>query len=113
MADTTPGSGSPSGRLAVIGEAQAVAGLRSLGLDVFPLAAGEAAADRVTGLVEQGYSIIFYTAELALQLAPLLDKYRRSAVPSIVELPSGRGEPGASRLKDLVRRAVGTDVFAG
>ncbi len=100
----------PAGRVAAVGDQQVVAGLRALGLDFFPAGPGDAAAV-VERLAGQGYNVIFYTAECAPALAPLLEKHRRSAVPSIVELPSGPGSSGADRLKELVRRAVGADVF--
>jgi len=109
-ADRKSGIAGQHGRVAAVGKPEVVAGLRALGLDPFPAGPADAAAV-VERLAAQSYNIVFYTAECASALAPILEKHRRSAVPSIVELPSGPGSSGADRLKELVRRAVGADVF--
>jgi vacuolar-type H+-ATPase subunit F/Vma7 len=98
------------GRVAVVGERQAIAGFRAAGLDVF--AAGETDAEElVRGLIDRGYQVVFYTGELARPLSPLAERYRRDALPSIVGLPWGAGGPGIDRLRGIVKRAVGADVF--
>jgi len=97
--------------------------MRALGLDAFPAAADAGAAALVGRLVEQGYDVIFYTADLAPFLAPLLERHRRATVPAIMEISNFKSQIGnlkseiapprssSGRLKELLRRAVGADVF--
>jgi len=103
-------------RAAVVGDPQTVIAFQAAGLAVRPVGPGEDAAAAVTELIAEGYRVIFFTEELTGALAPVLERYRREAVPCLVALPVSAGPQtgkGAamSRLQDVVRRAVGTDLF--
>jgi vacuolar-type H+-ATPase subunit F/Vma7 len=61
--------------------------------------------------VRDGYRVIFFTEDLLPDLAPLLERHRHDATPCLVPLPVGGSRAGMDRLRDIVRRAVGADVF--
>ncbi len=97
--------------LAVVGRSDVIAPFRAAGLAAVPVEPGPGAAAAVQALIESGCRVVFYTEDLFPQLLPLLERYRRAAVPSLVALPVSAERYGIERLKDIVRRAVGADVF--
>jgi len=100
-----------SGQVAVIGRSDTVAAFRAAGLSVFSVRPGPEAADQVEKLVAGGYRVIFFTEDMFGSLEPVLEKYRKAAVPCIVALPTGGARQSVARLKEVVKRAVGADVF--
>jgi vacuolar-type H+-ATPase subunit F/Vma7 len=98
-------------QVAVVGRREAVAAFRALGLSTFPVEPGPAAAALVEKLVAMGYRVIFFTEDMFGPLGPVLERYRATAVPCIVALPEAGAGASIARLKDVVKRAVGADVF--
>jgi V/A-type H+-transporting ATPase subunit F len=108
-----PGSTTTTGpdRIAVVGSREKTVAFKAAGLAVFPVEENGEALERVEVLVEEGYRVVFFTEELFEVLKPALDRYRRAAVPCLVALPLGEGGRSVDRLKEVVRKAVGADVF--
>ena len=100
-----------TGRIAVVGNRETIVAFQAAGLAVFPVDAGPEAAERVEQLVEEGFRVVFFTEELFPHLAGVLDRYRKAAIPCLVALPLGGAQQSVARLKEVVRRAVGADVF--
>ncbi|MEO0085064.1 MAG: V-type ATP synthase subunit F [candidate division WOR-3 bacterium] len=101
----------PPSRAVVVGREEVVAPFRAAGLESVT-ADPTNAADRVKALVANGYAVIFYTADLTDSLVALIQHYSSLPEPSLVELPSGHlGSGGPGRLREIVRRAAGVDVF--
>jgi V/A-type H+/Na+-transporting ATPase subunit F len=101
----------PAGRVGVAGRPDVIAPFRAAGFAVFPVEPGPDAAARVEALIAAGLSVLFYTEDLAPHLAALIGRYSRSATPCLVMLPMGAEQRGFERLREMVRRAVGADVF--
>jgi V/A-type H+-transporting ATPase subunit F len=102
-----------SGRIAVVGNRETVVAFRAAGLSVHPVEAGPGAAAKVEELVVAGFKVIFFTEELFPHLAEVLERYRKQAVPCLVALPVSEGsQESVARLKEVVKRAVGADVFS-
>ncbi|MFO7650031.1 MAG: V-type ATP synthase subunit F [bacterium] len=97
--------------IAVAGRPEVVAPFRAAGLSALAVEPGPAAAAAVQALIDRGCRVVFFTEDLFPYLAPIIERYQRSAVPSLVSLPVGTQRLGVERLKDIVRRAVGADVF--
>jgi len=107
-----PGStDATAGRIAVVGSREKTVAFKAAGLAVFPIEENGDALERVEALVEEGYRVVFFTEELFEALQPALDRYRRAAVPCLVALPMGERGRSVDRLKEVVRKAVGADVF--
>jgi V/A-type H+/Na+-transporting ATPase subunit F len=101
----------PAGRVGVAGRPDVIAPFRAAGFAVFPVEPGPDAGARVEALIESGLSVLFYTEDLSGHLAGLIGRYSRSATPCLVMLPMGAEQRGFERLREMVRRAVGADVF--
>jgi vacuolar-type H+-ATPase subunit F/Vma7 len=115
MSNSAPhgrGDGS-TGRVGVVGRSDVVAPFRAAGFAVFPVEPGSDAGAKVEALIASGLSVLFYTEDLAPHLAGLIGRYSRSAAPCLVVLPMGAEQRGFERLREIVRRAVGADVFGG
>ncbi len=104
-------TGSSTRRIAVVGQRDIVVAFRASGLAVFPVTPGPEAAEVVRGLVSAGYRVVFFTEDLFDDLMPLLERYRKEAVPCLVALPRGDIQQSVARLKEIVKKAVGADVF--
>jgi V/A-type H+-transporting ATPase subunit F len=104
---------SDKAQIAVVGNRETVVAFQAAGLSVHPADAGPEAAARVEELVRAGFRVIFFTEELFPFLGEVLEKYRKRAVPCLVALPVSAGsQESVARLKEVVKRAVGADVFS-
>jgi len=101
----------PESRVGVIGRPEVVAPFRAAGLAVFPVQPGPEAAAKVEELTSSGLTVLFYTEDLSPFLAGVADHCSRTATPCLVMLPMGAGRQGLTRLRELVKRSVGADVF--
>lgn len=110
---STETSMASASQIAVVGRPDVVVPFRAAGLAVFPVEPGPEAGRRVQELVDGGYSVVFFTEDLFPFLGTLLERARRSATPCLVSLPTSGEQQGAVRLKEVVKRAVGADVFGG
>jgi len=101
----------PDERVAVVGRHDVVVAFQAAGLAVFPVEPGPGAAEAVEGIIARGHRVLFFTEDLFGDIAPVLDRHRKEAVPCLVALPLGGVQRSVARLKQVVRRAVGADVF--
>jgi vacuolar-type H+-ATPase subunit F/Vma7 len=98
-------------RVGVVGRPEVIAPFRAAGFAVFPVEPGPDASAKVEALLDAGLAVLFYTEDLSQHLTGLLERYCRSATPGLVMLPMGAEQRGFERLREIVRRAVGADVF--
>jgi vacuolar-type H+-ATPase subunit F/Vma7 len=98
-------------RVGVAGRPEVIAPFRAAGFVVFAVEPGPDAGPKVQTLLDRGLSVLFYTEDLAPHLAGLVGRLSRGAVPCLVMLPMGAEQRGLERLREIVRRAVGADVF--
>ncbi len=109
-------TGKDTDRIAVVGGREATGLFQAAGLRVFPVEPGPDVTEQVQNLVAQGYRVIFFTEELRSFVEPVLDRFRKSPVPCIIALPAVEPTEDArrsiARLKEVVRRAVGIDIFS-
>lgn len=107
-----PGGGDkPTGRVGVVGRSDVIAPFRAAGFAVFPVEPGPDADARVEELIGSGLSVLFYTEDLSPHIAGLVGRCCRTATPCLVMLPMGAEQRGFARLREIVKRAVGADVF--
>lgn len=98
-------------KVAVVGRAAVIAPFAAAGLEVVPVEPGPGAEAAVRALATAGAAVIFYTEDLQPFLGGLLKQYSKDALPCLALLPMGSGPGGFARLREIVRRAVGADVF--
>jgi len=103
--------GGLSARVGVVGRPEVITPFRAVGFAVFPVEPGLDAGPKVETLLDAGLLVLFYTEDLLPHLAGLIGRYSRGATPCLVMLPMGAEQRGLERLREIVRRAVGADVF--
>jgi vacuolar-type H+-ATPase subunit F/Vma7 len=103
--------GNLESQVGVIGRPEAVAPFRAAGFAVFPVEPGPEAATKVEELTGSGLTVLFYTEDLYQHLAGVVGRCSRTATPCLVMLPMGTEQRGLARLREIVRRSVGADVF--
>ncbi len=107
-----PGGGSkPAAGIGVVGRPDVIAPFRAAGFAVFAVEPGPAAESKVEELIGGGLSVLFYTEDLSPHLAGLVGRCSRTATPCLVMLPMGAEQRGTARLREIVKRAVGADVY--
>ena len=111
-------------RIAIMGSKEAIAGFALLGVDVVAVQDESRASEElmrlkkamqvVEGKERNVYGIVF-VAEQILQSLSVEDMKRlsRGALPAVIPLPSHHGSSGFGlrRLKQIVERAVGSDIL--
>jgi vacuolar-type H+-ATPase subunit F/Vma7 len=112
-ADGRSASASGTARIAVVGRGDVVVAFQAAGLAVFPVEPGPGVVGEVERLVAAGHQIVFFTEDLFPYLGSLLEKHRKAATPCLVALPLGGAQQSVARLKEVVKRAVGADIFGG
>jgi vacuolar-type H+-ATPase subunit F/Vma7 len=101
----------PTGRVGVVGRPDVIAPFRAAGFAVYPVEPGPDAEAQVEELISTGLAVLFYTEDLLPHLAGLVSRSSRAAAPCLVMLPMGAEQGGFTRLREIVKRAVGADVF--
>ncbi|MFH1784242.1 MAG: V-type ATP synthase subunit F [bacterium] len=99
--------------MAIIGEDAFVWGFRGVGLKAIAVEDTESARNALKGLVDQEYPIVYITEAYAGDMLELIDEFNRFSATSIVIIPAvgSQQDVSALRLKNIIRRAVGTDTF--
>lgn len=105
------GGEGPAAGVGVIGRPEVIAPFRAAGFAVFPVEPGPEASAETEALLDTGISVLFYTEDLSPYLAGLVSRYSQRATPCLVMLPMDAERRGTARLREIVRRAVGADVF--
>ena len=103
-------------KIAVVGSRDTITGFKALGLTTFPVKDVDEAGRTLRKIATEEYATIFITDDLAQYLEKEIRELERNIplYPSIVIIPSHRGSTGLGmrKIRSLVERAVGTDLFA-
>lgn len=99
--------------VAIIGERDAVLCMKAVGIEVIPATDAAEAGDRLRDALDRGFKVVFLTETLAGGLGPRLREVALGPRQSVVLIPGPRGVPslGRAHLREVVRRAVGADIF--
>ena len=100
-------------RIGVIGDKDSVMGFMSIGFSVKTVENVAEAKDALIRMAKNDYAIIYITEEYAIELKDVIEKYRSSAVPAIICIPSKNGSTGygMDSIKKSVENAVGADIL--
>ncbi len=100
--------------IAIIGEKDFVWGFEGLGIDVFTVNNASEARTAIEEAIEKGCSIIYITETHSEELISLIHEVSISSTISIVIIPGigGRKNLTRERLRRLVEKAVGVDIFS-
>lgn len=102
----------PKYSIAVIGDKESIVPFKAFGVACYDCADSEKAKETLKKIIAENYSLIFITEDLAEKVKPL---YKEIRFPVIIEIPSWKGTTGLgkTKIKSIVERAVGADIFAG
>lgn len=101
-------------RICVIGDRDSVIGFMALGFSVYEADNSKDAGEIITTLAkDKDNAIIFIMENYAMELEPLIEKYKSAPVPSIVPIPSRNGSLnyGMESIKKASERALGADIL--
>ncbi len=101
-------------KVAVIGEEEFILPFKTSGLSVFTAQRGEY-QKLVRRLTREGYGVVFFEEELMGELSDILEEVKRSPLPCLIPIPrfqeKGKKRLAMTRLKEIIRKAVGVDIF--
>ena len=97
----------------VIGESDAVAAFRTVGMRVQAARTAQEAQRAVHEMVTSGITVIFITEDVALMIPEVLDRYAGSPDVALIPIPGNRGTTGfgMKRVRANVEKAVGADIL--
>ena len=103
-------------KIAIVGSRDTIIGFKALGLSIFPAKTVEEARRTLRKIATEEYATIFITDDFAKDLDEDIHNLEREIplYPSIVIIPSHRGSTGLGmkKIRALVEKAVGMDLFA-
>jgi V/A-type H+-transporting ATPase subunit F len=111
-------------QIAIIGPRDVILGFQALGVTPFPASTGDEALEILQGIRKDidspssdggpQYALVIIIEDIAEQI-PLeeMDKFSRSALPTILALPGVEGSRGigVNKLRRLAEQAVGSDIL--
>jgi len=86
-------------KIAVVGNIDSVSVFRAAGADAFGAENKAEAEAVIKNISKKGYAVIFITDDLAEAVEGALNKYKTSAYPAIIPIPSASGSTGAGMRK--------------
>jgi V/A-type H+-transporting ATPase subunit F len=100
--------------IAFLGDRDTVAGFRPLGLGVYPVRDQAEARVALQTARESGCRVLLMTEEAAAWLDAELEEMAAHPLPAVLVVPSTKGTAGLGmqRLRSLVEKAVGADIFS-
>lgn len=102
-----------TGKLAVIGDKDAVLAFKAIGATVFGAKDGFEAAALLRELSKQDYAVIYITEQLCPDAEDVLKKLKTRPYPAVIPIPSQMGSNGYGMdgIKKDVEKAVGVDIL--
>lgn len=95
--------------IAILGAKEKIQTFKSLGLNIFPCDI-ETAQKTVNQITDQ-YKIIFYTQEIYSAVKDTIARFQKHPLPCFVLLPSQEEKLSEERMRELVKKATGTDLL--
>ena len=98
--------------LAIVGRKETIMPFLATGAKVVYAQKGEC-VKIVEDLISEGTKIILFTEEFIDELDDVLMRYRTETTPCLIPIPTGRGKTklAIERIRSVIKRAVGADVF--
>lgn len=100
-------------KIAAMGENDVMKIFKAVGADIFPVSGREEAAAALSGLVKDGYGMIFITESIASEIDESIKELSSRMLPAIIVVPglTGGGGYAVERLRQSIIKAVGADVM--
>ena len=100
-------------KIAVIGREEVVGGFKALGITVLPATDVIQAREKLEVASGGEYAVLYITEDLAHGLLDEIKELQKRPIPAVVLIPGSGGSTGlaASRMRELVKKAVGLDLL--
>lgn len=100
-------------KIGIMGGKTSTVGFRALGLNIYPVEKPEDAPRMWKKIAFDELAILFVTEPVYEHLKPEIEAIRERALPVVTVIPavSGRRGDASDSLRDLVRKAIGSDLF--
>ncbi len=101
-----------TGKIAAIGTKDIIEPLKMVGVDIYPVTR-QTVKDMLTEIVNKGYAVVLIGEDCIEGIEELFLKLSMQPMPSIVPIP-GKGKSrnyAYHRLRELIKKAVGTDIL--
>ncbi|MCX7784962.1 MAG: hypothetical protein N2201_01845 [candidate division WOR-3 bacterium] len=95
--------------IAIIGDKDTILPYRALGFKIYPCDLQSARASVEKALIEN--KVIFFTPEIFPVLKDLISQFSKSPLPCFVALPSLEEKVSEERIREIVKKATGTDLL--
>ncbi len=101
------------GRIGAVGTKDQMMAFRAIGIDVYPVEDAKSAGEIICKLADEGFSLILVEEKFCNDLRDVFARFATQPVPAILPVPGSRGSEGIAlnRLRDMLKRAVGADIF--
>lgn len=101
-------------KTAVMGDRTSVLGFQALGFEAYPVADPKEARDLWPKVKEKNYTIIMVTEEVYHEIEDLALECGNQFTPAVLIIPPAKGgeELGHKRIKKIVEKAIGIDIFS-
>lgn len=105
-------------QVAAIGPAELISGLQSVGIKTYPATDGISAVEAIKAvrLDEIPFACICVTESLMNQIdAETMETLTADSLPVLLTIPDFNSDKnaGLEKLRDLAKRAIGSDIFGG
>ncbi len=102
------------GKMAIIGDGDAVLAFSAVGIDTFPISHAQEGAELIKTLAKT-YKIIFVTESVAEVNDEIIKRYISQPYPIILPIPSDNLDSsyGMNILKSAMEKALGVDILFG
>ncbi|MEO0091485.1 MAG: V-type ATP synthase subunit F [candidate division WOR-3 bacterium] len=95
--------------IAIIGDKDTILPYQALGFKIYPCDLKAARITAEKALVEN--KVIFFTPEIFPAIKELINQFGRSPLPCFVSLPVLEEKVSEERIREIVKKATGTDLL--
>jgi vacuolar-type H+-ATPase subunit F/Vma7 len=95
--------------IAILGPQEKIRSFQFLGITPYPC--DQNSAPKILETIIDKYQVIFYTQEVYWVLKPLLERYEKRALPCLALLPSMTEKITELKIRELIKKATGTDLL--
>jgi V/A-type H+-transporting ATPase subunit F len=99
--------------IVVVGKRDSILGFKTIGLEAVFWENTEESLPHLEKYIEDGVKIVFITEKVFQEIPSFIEKYFGKLYPVFVPIPDIEGSQGIGyeNIRNLVIRALGTDVF--
>jgi vacuolar-type H+-ATPase subunit F/Vma7 len=101
-------------KIAIVGDPDQILAFTAVGIETMEVTDEPSAVETVRRLAEEGYAVILVQERFYRALSDVLERYAGQVTPCISAVPGGEGSQGLAleALREIVKKAVGADIFA-